>query len=86
VRVKPVKEKRALELQFPFPDQRPHIRTKPGHVIAHIIGYEGAGSLLSYLKSKKHWVEYLSSYPSRINGSQELFRITMYLTKEGLGL
>jgi len=71
---------------FPFPDLRPHFRSRPGHVIAHIIGYEGAGSLLSYLKSTKHWVDTLSVGPTRINAGTELFKVSMALTKEGLGI
>jgi len=71
---------------FPFPDLRPHFRSRPGHIIAHIIGYEGAGSLLSYLKSTKHWVDTLSVGPTHINAGTELFKVSMSLTKEGLGI
>jgi insulysin len=82
---KPVKDRRVLELTFTFPDLRPHFRSRPSHIISHIIGYEGAGSLLSYLKSAKHWVDSLSAGPSHVNAGTELFRISMTLTKEGLG-
>lgn len=85
VRVKPVKDSRHLELIFPFFDLRPHYKSRPSHVISHIIGYEGAGSLLSYLKATRHWVDALSCGTSHINAGTELFKITMSLTKEGLG-
>lgn len=84
VRAKPVKDRRLLELTFTFPDLRPHFRSRPSHIISHIIGYEGAGSLLSYLKSTKHWVDSLSVGPTHINAGTELFRLSMYLTKDGL--
>jgi len=74
-----------MELIFTFPDQRPHVLCKPGHLISHIIGYEGAGSLLAYLKTTKHWVDSLFAGPSRVNGGTELFKISMSLTKEGFG-
>jgi insulysin len=86
IRAKPVKDRRVLELVFPFIDPRPHYRSRPSHVIAHIIGYEGAGSLLSYLKAVKHWVDELTSGTTHINAGTELFKITMTLTKEGLGI
>lgn len=84
--MKPVKDKRFLELVFPFIDLRPHFKTRPSHVLAHIIGYEGAGSLLSYLKATKHWVDALSCGTAHINAGTELFRVNMSLTKEGLGI
>jgi insulysin len=84
--VKPVKDRRLLEMVFTFPDLRPHFRSRPGHVIAHIIGYEGAGSLLSYLKATKHWVDALSVGPTHVNAGTELFKVSMALTKEGLGI
>jgi insulysin len=71
---------------FTFPDQRPHYKSRPSHFIAHIIGYEGAGSLLSYLKASKHWVDSLAVGPTHINAGTELFKISMSLSKEGLGM
>jgi len=75
-----------LELMFPFADLRPHFRSRPSHILAHIIGYEGSGSLLSYLKATKHWVDSLSVGPTHINAGTELFKISMSLTKEGLSV
>jgi insulysin len=54
-------------------------------MISHIIGYEGPGSLLSYLKATKHWVDSLYAGPRNINEGTEIFEITMTLTKAGLG-
>lgn len=74
-----------MQLIFTFPDERPYTLSKPSHIISHIIGYEGAGSLLAYLKTTKNWVDSLSTGPSHVNAGTELFRISMSLTKEGLG-
>jgi insulysin len=74
-----------MQLIFTFPDQRPHVLCKPAHIIAHIIGYEGPGSLLAYLKTTKNWVDSLLAGPSHVNGGTELFIISMSLTKEGFG-
>jgi len=86
VRAKPVKDRRNLEIVFRFPDLRPHYRSRPSHMISHILGYEGAGSLLAYLKSTKHWVDSLGVGPTHINAGTELFKVSMSLTKEGLGI
>ena len=76
---------RYIELVFNFPDNRAHVQCKPGDLISHIIGYEGPGSLLSYLKATKHWVDSLIAYSETVNAGTELFKISMALTKEGLG-
>ena len=47
--VEPDKNKRELSFLFPTPDIRPHYRAKPLQYIGHIVGHEGAGSLLSLL-------------------------------------
>ena len=86
VRAEPVTNLRFLELVFNFPDMRPHLQSKPDCVLSYIIGFEGSGSLLSYLKSNKHWVNHLSAGAFHINAGTELFRISLYLTKEGLSI
>jgi insulysin len=80
-----VKDIRYVALVFNFPDQRPHVKCKPGFIISHIIGYEGPGSLLSYLKTTKHWVDSLYAGLNHICEGTETFDITMTMTKAGLG-
>ena len=52
VYMKPVKDLRVLELIFPTPSSYPYWESKPEMVIPHLIGHEGQGSLLSYLKKQ----------------------------------
>ena len=49
--VVPLKESRELVLIWALPEQRSKFETKPSHYIAHLIGHEGKGSILSILKS-----------------------------------
>lgn len=72
--VMPIKDRRNLHLVFPLPDDRAHKRSQPSHYIcksvysnlcrvffaAHLLGHEGAGSLLSELK-RRGWATSLSA-------------------------
>ena len=42
-----------LNLTFPLPDYEGHYLASPGGYLSSLLGHRGAGSLLSYLKSKK---------------------------------
>ncbi|CAG8446861.1 15584_t:CDS:10 [Dentiscutata erythropus] len=83
ISLKPVKDNHCLEITFPFPDQEPLYRTKPGRYLGHLIGHEGVGSVLSLLK-KKGWANKLSSYRSHQYVGFEVFKISIDLTEEGL--
>jgi insulysin len=48
----PVKDLRQIELAFPMPSFRHHVFAKPSRYWSHLIGHEGKGSILSYLKQK----------------------------------
>ncbi|KAF5347143.1 hypothetical protein D9757_013657 [Collybiopsis confluens] len=72
----------AVEIDLPIEYQAPHWRHKPGGFLGHLIGHEGPGSLYSYLKNKG-WVTGLSSGPSPLGRGLDMFRITVYLTKDG---
>ena len=50
--VKPVIQETQLELHFPYPDEEELWQSKPGKYIAHLVGHEGPGSLLAYLKAR----------------------------------
>ncbi|KAG5462150.1 MAG: Metalloenzyme, LuxS/M16 peptidase-like protein [Olpidium bornovanus] len=52
IRVRPVKDMRLLEIAWPYPDQEEHFTSKPSQYIGHLLGHEGPGSILSYLKKK----------------------------------
>ena len=53
IRVKPIKDKKELALEFPIPlDYYKFYESKPEKILGSIIGHEGKGSLLSFLKEK----------------------------------
>ncbi|CDH56832.1 a-pheromone processing metallopeptidase ste23 [Lichtheimia corymbifera JMRC:FSU:9682] len=81
--IKPVKDVRSLEMTFPFPDQRPLYAIQPGRYISHLIGHEGAGSILSLLK-KNGWANYLQVGSIHGGIGFEFLRISIDLTEEGL--
>jgi secreted Zn-dependent insulinase-like peptidase len=58
---------------------------QPSSFIAHFIGHEGRGSLLSYLKGKG-WVNSLRAGSFHPAAGFDAFKITMDLTPEGLGM
>lgn len=51
----PVKDLSQLDITWALPSLKNKYRTKPQHFLSHLLGDEGRGSLLSYLK-KKCWV------------------------------
>ena len=52
VSIKPEKNKRSLRLVFALPSQQPRYPDRSLEVIGHVLGHEGKGSLLSYLKTQ----------------------------------
>ena len=80
---KPVMDQRYLEISFPYQDEDDMYETQPSRYISHLIGHEGPGSILSYVKAKG-WANALSSGPSRICPGSALFTIHIKLTEDGL--
>ena len=60
VQIDPVKDLRDLEIIFTTPSTRHMYESKPGRQLGFILGHEGKGSLLSYLKDKG-WAQTLSA-------------------------
>ncbi|KAI8825830.1 Metalloenzyme, LuxS/M16 peptidase-like protein [Fimicolochytrium jonesii] len=81
--IKPVKELRHLELTFPFPDTRTYYRSQPSKYLAHLIGHEGDGSILSLLKSKG-WAIALSAGVSHGGINFDFFKVSVDLTLAGV--
>lgn len=52
VQVEPIKDIRDLNISFSIPSTRELYKNKPGRQFGFILGHEGKGSLLSYLKDK----------------------------------
>lgn len=81
--ISPVKDIRHLSIQFPLPSVYPYYRTKPTHYIANLLGHEGRGSLLSYLK-QRGWAESLSAGLGHNASDASTFNISVTLTRQGL--
>ncbi|KAF7540169.1 hypothetical protein G7054_g1587 [Neopestalotiopsis clavispora] len=81
---KPVMDSRELNLFFPFLDEEFLYESQPSRYISHLIGHEGPGSIMSYIKSKG-WANSLSAgaYPI-CPGTGGIFDCQIRLTKEGL--
>ena len=83
VSIVPEKEVRQLTLTFPIPDVLPYQREKPTNYIAYLLGHEGDGSLLSYLKARG-WADALSAGEGISYRGGATFDITITLTREGV--
>lgn len=83
VRITPVKTMRRLEMTFPVTDTREQWRSKPAAVIGDILGHEGEGSLLQYLKSEG-WAQGLSAGEGLDYRGGAAFNVTVSLTEQGL--
>ena len=82
IAIKPVKELHKLNITFPFPGTDPWYQDKMLSFVAHIIGYEGAGSLFECLKYKG-LVNALSA-GNGISGSNfKDFNVSIELTEKG---
>lgn len=81
--IKTIKDLRYLSFTFPVPETRSHWRTKPLYYISSLVGYEGAGSLLSLLKSKG-WATGLSASTGTSLPTEATFHVNIALTPEGM--
>ncbi|XP_068246780.1 nardilysin-like [Palaemon carinicauda] len=85
-RVVPMKDYHSLEINWALPSLQKYYHTKPLHYISHLIGHEGRGSILSYLK-KKVWAVGLYSGNDESgfehNSTFALMSISVELTDEG---
>lgn len=79
---KPVMDSRELNLLFPFIDEEYLYESQPSRYISHLIGHEGPGSIMSYIKMKG-WANSLSAgaYPV-CPGSPDLFDVQIRLTED----
>ena len=83
VKIEPVKDIRELKLWFSIPGTRHLYGSKPGQQIGFILGHEGEGSLLSYLKDKG-WAITLSAGASEFSRDYGAAVVTVGLTETGL--
>jgi len=82
INIKPVKNDRQLIVSFAMPSIDPLYRHKPESVLAYLLGHEGQGSILSFLK-KQQWALGLTA-GSGVNGSNfKDFNLSISLTELG---
>ena len=80
---KPVMDQRSLNIYFPYPDEEDLWATNPGHYLSHLIGHEGPGSILAYIK-EKGWATSLSAGASPLCPGTSKFEVSVRLTESGL--
>lgn len=83
VTVESVKDIREMEITFSLTDLRGDYRSKPGRMFGYILGNEGKGSLLSYLKNKG-WATSLSAGATSETDSYGSASVNIGLTFDGL--
>ncbi|CCE61898.1 hypothetical protein TPHA_0B02260 [Tetrapisispora phaffii CBS 4417] len=83
IKIIPVKDLKKLEINFVVPDMDLHWESRPHHVLSHLIGHEGSGSILSYLK-KLGWANDLSAGAHTVSKDNAFFGINVDLTDKGL--
>ena len=81
-RVVPIKDLRELRLYFPLPSLRQHYRQQPAHYASHLVGHEGAGSILAALK-KRNMAHGIVAGPVIDQSDFVLFSIMVQLTRLG---
>ncbi|KAI9841127.1 MAG: Insulinase (Peptidase M16) [Sclerophora amabilis] len=79
---KPVMESRSLEISFPSLDEEELFESQPSRYISHLVGHEGPGSILAYIKAKG-WANDLSAGNMPICPGSAVFVISIKLTEDG---
>lgn len=80
---KPVMDTRALDITFAYQDEENLYESQPSRYISHLIGHEGPGSILAYIKAKG-WATELSAGSTDVCPGSAFFNISIRLTEDGL--
>lgn len=80
---KPVVDSRSIDLYFPYPDEEALFESQPSRYLSHLIGHEGPGSILAYLKNKG-WASGLGAGANAVCPGSSFFSISVHPTEEGL--
>lgn len=80
---KPVFETRSLEISFLFRDEEEYYESHPSRYLSHLIGHEGPGSILAYIKAKG-WAYGLGAGGSSLCPGSGIFNISVKMTEDGL--
>lgn len=83
IRAVPIKNSRDLTVTFQVPDQYANYSSKPCVYYSHLIGHEGPGSLLHFLKEKELATELSAGCDHVVHGT-DFFIIDIELTEKGL--
>lgn len=79
---KPVMDTRELFLFFPFLDEEELFESQPSRYISHLVGHEGPGSIMSYIKIKG-WANGLSAGAWPVcPGTPGIFDVQIRLTED----
>lgn len=81
--IEPIKDLKKLSLIFTLLNEKNLYKKKSLSFIAHLIGDESEGSLVSFLKNK-NWINYLSAGGGLSGSTYREFVISIDLTPEGL--
>lgn len=86
-RIIPTKETHSLSITWQLPSLVRDWKTKPAEYLAHLVGHEASGSLLSYFRSKA-WatsaVAGIGDSGSESSSCHSLFTATFVLSEDGL--
>ncbi|MCJ1315976.1 Insulinase (Peptidase M16) [Xylographa vitiligo] len=80
---KPVMDSRLLDIYFPYQDEEYMFTSQPSRYLSHLIGHEGPGSILAYIKAKG-WANGLSAGEMDVCPGSAFFTISIRLTADGL--
>uniref|UniRef100_A0A8C4URN7 Nardilysin convertase n=1 Tax=Falco tinnunculus TaxID=100819 RepID=A0A8C4URN7_FALTI len=85
-KVVPIRKVHSLSITWALPPQEQYYRVKPLHYISWLVGHEGKGSVLSFLR-KKFWALALYGGNGETgfeqNSTYSIFSISVTLTDEG---
>lgn len=81
--VKPVMDMRMLDIHFPYQDEDDLWESHPSKYISHLLGHEGPGSILAYIKAKG-WANGLGAGPMPLCPGTAHFTVSIRLTEDGL--
>ncbi|KAH7024472.1 peptidase M16 inactive domain-containing protein [Microdochium trichocladiopsis] len=84
VYTRPIMDFRRLRVSFPFLDEELLYENRPGEYLCKILGHEGEGSLLAYLKDKTWAASVSASTTSICPGTSGVLGIEVGLTEAGL--
>lgn len=81
---KPVMDQRKLEIRWPFIAEEELYESQPSRYLCHLLGHEGPGSILAYLKAKGWANSLYSSADPVCPGSEGILVVSIKLTEQGL--